>query len=275
MIEVRPRAAGPDDREAWMSRVGGAAPLRVAVALLVALPPATTLTVTTGTAAAAPTAVVPSVGECLDLPAESLADRAGWLDPVPVPCTEPHTFEVTRVGLLPAIGDSEDPTEVAARQCGALGVWNEVGVNRPMAGVVRNPLRVEARSFAIREPEPRFVCGAVAVEWVRGGEVVVLPLTSSIEELSIEQREALRYCSRARGIKRPWTNPTTVSCSTQPRWEATAWVLWTAFYDEDPGRARLRTRAKDICGEAARVSLPRARDWTSGLPWTRCYERRS
>lgn len=258
-----------------MSRIAGAVLLRTAVVMLAVLPTTAAGIVVMGPAAAAPAATVPAVGECLDVPAEALVERAGWLEPTTVACTQAHTFEVTRVGALAGLDDGADPTVAAAEECGALGVWNELGVNRPMAGVVTDPLRIEARSFAVRAPEPAFVCGAVAVEWSRGGDLRVLPLSSAIEDLTAEERADLRHCSRARGVRRPWTVPVTVACSTEPRWEETSRVLWTAFYDDDPGRDRLRARARGICGDDARFSLPRARDWTSGLPWTRCYERRS
>lgn len=266
------------DREGCMRGRGGAASWRAVPVLLATLPLVAVSVISTASPASASraSAATPVVGECYDLPAEVLLTRAGWLEPVPVPvpCTASHTFEVTRVGALPDLPETEDPTDLAAQQCGPLGVWNEVGVNRPTAGVVTDPLRIEARSFAVREPTPVFVCGAVAVEWSRRGELGIVPLTAAIEDLTAEQLEELRYCSRARGVRRPWTAPVTVSCSSQPRWEATAWVLWTAFYDEDPGRARLRARAVAICGDEARFSLPRAVDWSTGLPWTRCYERR-
>lgn len=256
-----------------MRRIGGTRSLRAPVMALLVVSTASAGVLVPSAATAAPATGVPIVGECLDLPVESLVDRGGWLEPVAVPCTQEHTFEVTRVGALPPLTEADDPTDLAAEECGALGVWNEVGVNRPRAGVVEDPLRIEARSFAVLGPQPAFVCGAVAVEWSRVGELVVLPLTTAIEDLTTEEREALRYCSRARGVRRPWTVPTTVSCSTEPRWEETAWVLWTAFYDDDPGRARLRARARAICGEGARISLPTSRDWAVALPWTRCFER--
>ena len=255
-----------------MGRTGSS---RAAIVLLAVLPTVAAGVLVPGVASAAPDALPLAVGDCLDLSAESVVERAGWLEANPVPCTQEHTFEVTRVGPLSAVGATDDPTDAAAQECGELGVWNEVGVNRPTAGVVRAPVRIEARSFAVADPQPTFVCGAVAVEWTRGGDAAVVPLTQRIEDLGTEEREDLRYCSRARGVRRPWTVPTTVTCSTEPRWEQTAWVLWTAFYDEDPGRSRLRAKAKAICGSKARIVLPSPSDWTAGLPWTRCYERRS
>lgn len=222
-------------------------------------------------AAAAPREDTLMVGQCLDLSAEVLEGTSSWLEPSSVACSEPHTFEITSIGPLP---EDEDPRSLAEERCGELGVWNEVGVNRPIAGIVRSPLRIEARSFAVQLPSPTYVCGAVAVEWDRRGEVVPVVLTGAIEELAADERETLRYCSRARGVpRRPWRVPTTVSCDVAPRWEVTRWILWTAFYDEDPGRMRLRSRARDLCGEGARISLPPAGDWERGLPWTRCYVR--
>ena len=47
--------------------------------------------------------------------------------------------------------------------------------------------------------------------------------------------------------------------------------MWTAFYDDDPGRAELRARAAQLCGPRAVPSLPSAADWDEGLPITRCH----
>lgn len=258
-----------------MSTVGRSAALRAAIVVLTAAPIVAASAVSAPHSAAAPMAAPPTVGDCYDLPAAAITESAGWLDAVAVPCDEPHTFQATRVGPAPADLDDDDPTAFAAQQCGPLGVWNELGVNRPRAGVVTDPLRIEARSFAVREPTPTYVCGAVAVDWSRRGDLRVLPLSSAIEDLTVAEREELRYCSRARGVRRPWTQPATVRCTVEPRWEVTSWVLWTAFYDENPGREILRERAVEICGADARFSLPRARDWTQGLPWTRCFTKRS
>ena len=57
--------------------------------------------------------------------------------------------------------------EFAAEQCGALDVWNAVGVNRPVAGLVDDPLRIEPRAYAVRQSPPSYVCGAVAVSLER------------------------------------------------------------------------------------------------------------
>jgi hypothetical protein len=259
-----------------MSRIG-AARLRTGVIVLLAVPVTAASLI-----GAAPAAAAPMVGDCYDLTADELLMSQDWLQPEPVNCSDSHTFEVTKVGFLDmdaaaeAATDSEsvDPAALAAEQCGPLGVWNEVGVNRSRAGIVTDPVRIEARSLAVRDPEPSYVCGAVAVEWTRRGDLAILPLTSSIEAMTPQEWDALRYCSRDRQVRRPWTDPATVDCTRTPRWEVTRWVLWAAFYDENPGRQALRARARDICGDDSRFSLPRLRDWSDGLPWTKCYERR-
>lgn len=220
-------------------------------------------------ASAAPPA--PMVGDCYDLAPVDLSNPDGWLEVVPVDCTRPHTFEVTSTGSLPA---EDDAWRIAGEQCGDLGVWNEVGVNRPMAGRVARPLRIGAASFAVRVPSPTFVCGAIAYEVAANGAREPLTLTTSIEGLTAQQRDGLRFCSRAAGVRRPASAPATVPCTVAPRWEVTAWILWSAFYDEDPGRVELRARAARLCGPGARFSLPQARDWTSALPWTHCFVRR-
>ena len=58
-----------------------------------------------------------------------------------------------------------------------------------------------------------------------------------------------------------------------PPWQERTWVLWTAFYDEYPGRSRLLTRAAELCGPGARFSVPSAAAWEEGLPMTRCHRK--
>ena len=49
--------------------------------------------------------------------------------------------------------------------------------------------------------------------------------------------------------------------------------MWTAFYDDFPGRAELRERASVLCGPSAVVSLPTAASWENGMPSTWCYRK--
>lgn len=221
----------------------------------------------------------PAVGECYDLSdarieagtlAGAMAAGADgyWSDADPVRCTEPHTFEVTEAAQLPM---DVNAFEFAAEQCGALDVWNAVGVNRPVAGIVDNPLRIEPRAYAVRQSPPRYVCGAVAVTLDGRRPPTAVPLTSAIERLSRRERASLRYCSSAAEGRGPLAPEVTVPCSTRPRWQVTSWVMWTAFYDDFPGRAALRERASDLCGPDAVASLPTAASWQDGMPRTWCH----
>ena len=163
--------------------------------------------------------------------------------------------------------------EFAAQQCGALDVWNAVGVNRPVAGIVEDPLRIEPRAYAVRQSPPSYVCGAVAVELDGRRPPRAVPLTSAIERLSRRERASLRYCSSAADDRGALAPAVTVPCSTRPRWQVRSWVMWTAFYDDFPGRAVLRERATALCGPGAVVSLPTAASWADGMPSTWCYRK--
>ena len=149
---------------------------RAGVLLLAAIvvPSGALLTAPAGAAPVLRPAAVtaPVVGECYDLTdarievgtlagATAAGSEGYWSDVDPVPCTEPHTFEVTESDQLPM---DVNAFEFAAQQCGALDVWNAVGVNRPVAGIVEDPLRIEPRAYAVRQSPPSYVCGAVAVE---------------------------------------------------------------------------------------------------------------
>lgn len=223
----------------------------------------------------------PAVGECYDLSdarievgtlagATAVGSEGYWSAVDPVPCTEPHTFEVTESGQLPM---DVNAFEFAAQQCGALDVWNAVGVNRPVAGIVEDPLRIEPRAYAVRQSPPSYVCGAVAVELDGRRPPRAVPLTSAIERLTRRERASLRYCASAEDGRGALAPAVTVPCSSRPRWQVRSWVMWTAFYDDFPGRAELRERASLLCGPSAVVSLPTAASWENGMPSTRCYRK--
>jgi hypothetical protein len=213
-------------------------------------------------------AQVPQVGDCYDLSDETLVAGGWWGDAPAVPCTQAHTFQVTETGILP---QDVNAFEFAARQCGPLDVWTEVGVNMPAAGVVADPIRIQATSFAVRTPPASYVCGAVAITLNGSDAPTAISLTSPIERLTRRQERALRYCGSAADGRRALAPQQTVPCSTRPRWQVTAWVMWTAFYDEYPGRTVLRARAKQVCGSGTRVSVPSRAAWEDGLPRTWCY----
>jgi len=222
-------------------------------------------------AGAAPEIADPLIGDCYEISFESSSETKTetWPDADPVPCEESHTFEVTRTGALP---DDGDLSAYAADQCGELGVWNQVGVNRTLAGIIRRPLRIEARSFVMRGAS-KYVCGAVAVQWSSGGVVEVIPSSSAIEDMTPRERGSLQYCSAAERVRRPRVSTPTVSCTSKPRWEAAAWIVWTAFYDDYPGRAELRARATRLCGAGSRVTVPKEVEWSDAVPRSWCFRR--
>ena len=186
-----------------------------------------------------------------------------WADDARVPCSRPHTFEVTEVSPLPA---DVDAFAFAAEQCTSLGVWTAAGVNRTRAGIVRTPLRVEPRGYAVRQM-PGYACGAVVAG--TGERASAVPVAGHLRDLTAADRAALRYCTdEARA-----PSPRTVACSAKARWRVDQWIVWTAFYDANPGRGELRSRAAALCGAGATATLPRAADWTAGMPLTWCFQR--
>lgn len=209
----------------------------------------------------------PAVGQCLDIPVDDLQGSGFFAEPVVVDCARPHTFEVTRVEELAGSGD---PFAYAAESCTLLGVWNEVGVNRPVAGVVREPLSVESRFFGVQGPTPTLVCGAVAVTTGDAGRREVAVLTRPLAELSARSRADLRYCSPGARGRRTVDVSVATSCDTRPRWQVDALIVWTAFYDSYPGRTELRTRAQRVCGPQARAVLPSRAEWGAGPATTWC-----
>ncbi len=237
--------------------------MRVALAALTAA----ALALTVAPSAAAVPAAVPQVGECYDLQDEVLQAGGWWLETEPVDCAESHTFEVTETGPLPQDVNAFD---FAARACGALDLWAALGINTPTAGLVKDPLRIEPRSFGVRQAPASYLCGAVAVSLNGRRPSTAVPLTSSIRELTRRQRLALRYCSEADG-RRALAPAITVPCRTRPRWQVRTWVLWTAFYDDYPGRMQLLARAAELCGPRARFAVPTATEWAEGLPLTSCH----
>lgn len=210
---------------------------------------------------------VPVVGDCLDVPATDLRTSGFFATPVVVDCTRPHTFEVTRVEALAGSGD---PFAFAEQACSPLGVWNEVGVNRPVAGVVRDPLSVEPRYFGVAGTPATLVCGAVAVSGAGSGQREVAVLTRPLSALSARSRADLRYCSPGDRGRRVVDVGAVGSCDDRPRWQVDAMIVWTAFYDAYPGRAELRARAQRVCGAQARAVLPSRSEWGAGPATTWC-----
>jgi hypothetical protein len=227
------------------------------------------LTLLAPTAAGAAPAAVPQVGECYDLSDELLQAGGWWGDVEPVPCSQEHTFEVTDMAVLPADVNAFD---FAARQCGSLDVWAAIGLNVPAAGVVDDPLRIEARSFGVRQPPASYVCGAVAVTLNGTEPPTAVRVSAPFDRLSRRMQTALRHCSSAADGRRAQAPAITVPCTSRPRWQVESWVMWTAFYDDYPGRPALKRRASDLCGADAVATLPLGSAWEDGPPLTWCYQ---
>lgn len=237
--------------------------LVLAGALLPALPAAAVATAASRTL---PTSL-PVVGECYAL---SDAEAAGdyWTEDDPVACSQPHTYEITEAALLPM---DVDAIAFARERCGSLDVWTALGVNSSSAGIIENPIRIEPRAFSARPDH--FVCGAVAVDYQGASPATLVPLTSSIERLRSRSKASLRHCADASDGRSALAPAVTVPCSSRPRWQATSWILWSALYDDNPGRAALRARATQLCGAGAVFSLPGAASWSAGMPRTWCYRK--
>jgi hypothetical protein len=216
--------------------------------------------------------MTPEVGECYDLDPEVLATGGWWPEADPVDCLLPHDFEVTEVGPVPP---DADILGFVAGECSALSTWATLGINLPVSGIVRAPLRVTARSFGIRGIPGSYVCGAVAIRYLGESEAVAVPLRASIRELPRRARLALRHCADASDGRGPLEAPVTVRCSRRPSWLVTSWITWKAFFDDYPGRAAMSLRAEQLCGPGQEFSLPSRADWVAGLPMTWCYRLRA
>lgn len=240
------------------------------VLALVIVIPSVVLVASAGAVASplVPESAVPIVGECYEVDDALLQEGGYWLDAAPVPCTQPHTLEVTETGPVP---QDVNAFEFAERQCGPLDVWTAVGVNGSTAGIVEDPVRIEPRSFAVRQPDPSYACGAVAVSFNGRQPPTAVRLTSAIERLRPRERATLRHCSSAANDRSAFAPAITVPCSTRPRWQVASWIIWSALYDDYPGRAALRERAGAECGPGADFAVPTALAWSNGSARTWCY----
>jgi hypothetical protein len=242
---------------------------RTARACLVAAVGATLLALPAAPAHAAP---IPQVGDCYLLDDDQLNEVGWWPDAPAVPCTQEHTFEVTKTGPLPA---DVNAFEFAERQCSDLDAWAALGVNRPVSGIVPRPLRIVSRAFAVRDARGPYVCGAVVPVFNGSDAPTYTTLDSPFDGLSRRDLFDLRFCADAEDGRRALAPAVSVPCSSRPRWEVSSWVVWTAFYDAFPGRPALRERARELCGQSRAVSVPSRADWDEGWPVTRCYLKRA
>ena len=164
--------------------------------------------------------------------------------PFPAPSRTP-----SRSPSRPSSRWTSTPSSSRREQCGALDVWNAVGVNRPVAGIVEDPLRIEPRAYAVRQSPPSYVCGAVAVELDGRRPPSRRPphLRDRAAEPTRARVPALLLVRRRRP-RRPGARRDGARARRRPRWQVRSWVMWTAFYDDFPGRAVLRERAAALCG---------------------------
>lgn len=217
-------------------------------------------------------AAVPEVGACLDVPSAQLRESGGVVEAAVVDCRQAHTFEVTRVIPAASATDPFTPDAFAgvAQSCGELGVWNEVGVNRPIAGVVRSPVSIEPRVIGLRGSEPVLLCGAVAVAAQAPGERAVAVVSRPFADLGPRARAQLRYCLPSTPARAPLDTSAAVPCDQRPRWQVDSMIVWTAFYDDYPGRSAMRARAQQLCGSGGRALVPTRGEWEAGVRPTWC-----
>jgi hypothetical protein len=209
----------------------------------------------------------PIVGECYDL-TDQQASADLWDDAEAVPCTERHTFEVTETAPVP---QDVNAIEFAEQRCGLLDVWTAVGVNASTVGVIEDPIRVESRSYYARPDH--YVCGAVAVRYRGTDPATLVTLRTSFDRMRLRTKRALRHCASAEDGRRALSPPVTVRCASRPRWQVTAWILWSALYDDYPGRRVLKRRAAALCGPGTVVSVPPLASWEEGIPRSWCYRK--
>lgn len=224
------------------------------------------------TSRAAEAASVPQVGECLNIPAAQLRVSGAVVEAEVVDCRAPHTIEVARVISAPSVTDpfTSDAFAGVADSCGELGVWNEVGVNRPVAGVVRAPLSIEPRYIGLRGAEPVLVCGAVAMAAQASGERAVTVVSRPFADLGTRARAQLRYCLPTSSVRAQVDTSAALPCDERPRWQVDSMIVWTAFYDDYPGRAVMRARAQQLCGSGGRALVPTRAEWEAGVRPTWC-----
>jgi hypothetical protein len=216
----------------------------------------------------------PSVGECFAL-TDKQSYEEYWPTSAPVPCTAPHSIEIARTGALPA---DVDAFAFAEGKCDVTSVWAQLGVNRPVGGIVRNPIRIEAFPFAVRgggSVKPGWLCGVGPVEFRGAKGIVLVSMTGTIDGMTSGQRRSLRYCSSAARGRSAFAKPITVSCSTVPRWQVEKWVMWSVFYSSYPGEAVIAARAAKLCAPATSYSYPTAKDWPDGSRRSFCYLKHS
>ena len=211
----------------------------------------------------------PAVGECYDLtdaasrsarsPAPRRRRRGYWADADPVPCSEPHTFEVTESGAVPM---DVNAFEFAAEQCGDLDVWNAVRVNASGRRHHRGP--AAHRAALVRRPTvpATYVCGAVPCRsstaatrcrWCRSH-----PASSGWPTASARCAAATALGRRGTSALRRRRGDGAV-LARRPRWQVRSWVMWSAFYDDFPGTDGAAASARpQLCGVDDVVSVPTA-----------------
>ena len=126
---------------------------------------------------------------------DAAGEEGYWLESAPVPCTAPHTFEVTESGLL--------PMDVNAFAFAARAVRRPRRVERrrrepPGGRDRRGPAAHRAAGATPCGSRRRATCAGRSPCRCDGRRPpTAVSLTSSIERLGRRARAALRYCSSA------------------------------------------------------------------------------
>jgi hypothetical protein len=234
-----------------------------ALCVLVVLP-------TTMATSARADATLPAVGECFLVTDKQTFDDY-WAGLPPVPCAERHSFEVTKSSALPA---DVNAITFAQDQCDVAKVWKQLGINQPRAGVVRNPIRIEAFYFVIRSAgsvKPSFVCGAGPVSFRGAKGAVLTTMQGALGAMSAATKSSLLYCNSAANGRSAYAPPITVPCSKTPRWQVLKWILWSSIYADYPGEDVMAASAEQMCGPGREYSYPTAANWAKGSKRTFCY----
>ncbi|MBK9737939.1 MAG: hypothetical protein IPO93_00115 [Actinobacteria bacterium] len=223
-------------------------------------------------APASANATLPAVGECF-LITDKQTYEGYWPGASPVPCSGKHSFEVTKSSDLPADVNAFDFAEAA---CDYASVWKQLGVNQPRAGMVRNPVRIEAFSFAIRgggSVRPSYICGAGPVAFRGKKGAVLTTMTGPIKGMGAATKASLLYCNSAAGGRDAFAPPVSVPCTKTPRWQVLRWVMWASIYTDYPGEDVISAAAAQLCGPGREYSYPTEENWATGSKRTFCYTR--
>ncbi len=212
----------------------------------------------------------PIVGECYDLTDEQAGDDY-WADTGAGAVHGAAHLRGHRDGAGPdgrQRRSSSPRIAAASLTCGPRSASTP-----PMAGIIEDPIRIEARSFVAAARTS--TCAARSRCGTDGPAPATLVHLDAPRSTACARRttRALRHCSSAEDGRRALAPPITVRCSSRPRWQVTAWILWSALYDDYPGSCRAQERAAELCGPRTVRSLPTAPRGRTESPRTWCYRK--